>query len=102
MVRAFGSEEDHMSLIDVAAPLAEKVQLAIFQAEGVSAQGTSAPLETDLHALIDRLRATFNQPSDATALHGPARALYPDPAKAGRLPGHPFLPTPLRSWIVLP
>ncbi len=76
MVRAFGSEEDHMSLIDVAAPLAEKVQLAIFQAEGVSAQGTSAPLETDLHALIDRLRATFNQPSDATALHGPARALY--------------------------
>lgn len=65
-----------MPLITVAEALKEKIHLAVFQAEDLTVDGTSAALETGLESLVRRIRETYTQPSEAVGLFGLARELY--------------------------
>jgi len=65
-----------MPIITIDPGLAGKIHLGVFQAEGISATGTSPELEHDLAALCERVRATFAEPAQAVELFGPTRQLY--------------------------
>jgi DNA/RNA-binding domain of Phe-tRNA-synthetase-like protein len=65
-----------MPIVTIDPALAGKVHLAVFQAEGLTAGGTSPELERDLAALCERVRAAFPEPAQAVELFGPARQLY--------------------------
>ena len=65
-----------MPIIAIDPALAGKIRLGVFQAEGLTATGTSSELERDLAALCESVRSTFPEPAQAVELFGPARQLY--------------------------
>ncbi len=65
-----------MAMISIDETLHGKLRLAVFQAEGITAHGVSPQLEGDLAALIDRVRGSYTEPSQALTLFQPARELY--------------------------
>jgi DNA/RNA-binding domain of Phe-tRNA-synthetase-like protein len=65
-----------MPLITIAPEIAGSVQLALFQASGITARGDSPLLEADLAEITARLRSQYPEPAAAVALLGPARTLY--------------------------
>jgi len=65
-----------MSIIAMDPELAGKVRLGIFQAEGLTARGTSPELEQDLEALTRRIAQAYEAPAAAVELFQPARELY--------------------------
>jgi len=65
-----------MSLIRIDDAVRGKVALAIFQCEGLTAQGESPALESDLAVIRERIRASHAKPADAVELFQPARELY--------------------------
>ena len=65
-----------MMLITIDEWLQGKIALAVFQAEGVTAEGQSPELEADLDELMRRLRGSYDEPAQAVDLFKPARELY--------------------------
>lgn len=65
-----------MPIITLDRELQGKVRLGIFQAEEITARGTSPALEEDLTDLTRRLRLAYDKPAAALALLQPARELY--------------------------
>jgi DNA/RNA-binding domain of Phe-tRNA-synthetase-like protein len=65
-----------MPIITMDPELQGRVRLAIFQAEGITARGTSPELESDLADLTQRLSRAYARPAEALALLQPARELY--------------------------
>lgn len=65
-----------MPVITIDPQLAGKIRLGVFQAEGVSATGTSPELERDLAVVCEHVRSLYRDPSEAVGLFGPSRQLY--------------------------
>lgn len=63
-------------MIEIDEAVRGKIALAAFKAENVTARGESPLLERDLEALVDEIRARYQEPSQAVALFQPARELY--------------------------
>jgi len=63
-------------VIEIDPELRDKVVLAVFQAEGLTAQGQSPALETDLASFLQRIASDYREPSQAVGLFQPARDLY--------------------------
>jgi DNA/RNA-binding domain of Phe-tRNA-synthetase-like protein len=65
-----------MALIQIDDKLASAVQLAVFQATGITASGTSDLLETDLAELSGAIADRYPTPANAVDLFTSARVLY--------------------------